>query len=241
MRVVHIASQARSSAGTVRCLLAILVAVGCASVKTESTAYGNEPEQKAAEEPAYPEYDGPRKLVQVIRFGIPNDVLEKYEELADKKVGWGLCNRIVDELYDTDRFDYIEEKDEFLKRVLEQWTAEEAGILMKDETRQRQAKSPDYLVYAEVYDFGVSNQERIIGLKKRDATVTKMGVQIRFVDTKTMQYTPASEAGESVREKGRSVFAGVDDNFDETQVGMAAEQAIRNALVKVLKRMDRER
>ena len=220
------------------------VLIGCASVKTESTDYGSgkpEPESKSATPEQQEDYTGPRQLVQVVRFGIPKDVLESYKELADKRVGWGLCNRIVEELYDTDRFDYIEDKEEFLKRVLEVWKAEEAGIFFTEDTRSRQVKSPDYLVYAEVFDFGVSQQERILGPRKREVTVTKMGVQIRFVDTRTMQYTPASATGEAVVKKGGSIWSGLDVGFDETQVGIAAEQAIESAIGKVLKRLDRSR
>lgn len=214
--------------------------IGCASVQTESTSYGNEPAAPAAEpvEQAYPAYWGPKQLVQVVSFGIPAAVLVKYPDLAEKRVGFGLCNRIVEELYETNRFDYVEEKDAFLKRMIELWTAEEAGILVKDETHTRDVKAPDYVVYAEVFDFGVSSQERIVGVKKREATVTKIGVQIRFVDTKTMRFIPASATGESVREKGGNVFGAADTNFDETAVGEAAQQALKRALAKGLKRLD---
>ena len=219
--------------------VAVLLLAGCASVQTQSTAYGNQTAGSEPSEEKQEEYTGPKKLVQVIRFGIPAEVLKKYKELGDKRVGWGLCNRIVDELYDTNRFDYIEDKEEFLKRVLELWTAEEAGVFFRDDDR-KPPKPPDYLVYAEVFDFGVSHQERIVGTKKREVAVTKIGVQIRFVDTQTMQYTPASATGEAVLKKSGNIWAGLDD-FDGTQVGIAAEQAIKDALKKALKRLDRRR
>ena len=218
-------------------VVVLLMFAACASVHTESTAHGNEPANAGPSQEKQEVYTGPKKLVQVVRFGIPAEVLEKYKELADKRVGWGLCNRIVEELYDTGRFDYIEDKEEFLKRVLELWTAEEAGVFFRDEGR-KPPKPPEYLVYAEVYDFGVSHQERIIGTKKREVTVTKIGIQIRFVDTRTMQYTPASATGEAVLEKKGNIWTGLDD-FDQTQVGIAAEQAIKHALKKALSRLDR--
>ena len=38
----------------------------------------------------------------------------KYPELADKRVGWGLSNRIVEGFYDTRRFEFVEEKEAIL-------------------------------------------------------------------------------------------------------------------------------
>ena len=45
----------------------------------------------------------------------------KYPELADKRVGWDLSNRIVEGFYDTRRFEVVEEKEANLKRMLDQW------------------------------------------------------------------------------------------------------------------------
>lgn len=222
-------------------LTVALLLIGCASVQTESTAYGKEKADSGSAAAVQQTPAGPKKLVQVIQFGVPAELLKQYRELADRRVGWGLCNWIVEGLYDTGRFDYVEDKGEFLKRVVELWTAEEAGIFFKDDEKRLQAKSPDYLVYAEVFDFGVSQQERIVGTKKRQVTVTKIGVQVRFVDTRTMQYTPGSANGESALEKGGNVWSGLDKNFDQTQIGLASEQAIREAIQKVLQRLDQGR
>src|SRR3990172_6865191 len=91
----------------------------CASVSTERDYAGYE---SADVTQPFPQYTGAKKRVQIVRFGIPDDLIKKSPELAQKRVGLGLSNRIIETFYDTNRFEFVEEKQTMLEKILEQWT-----------------------------------------------------------------------------------------------------------------------
>lgn len=64
-------------------------------------------------------YTGPKHKVQVVQISIPTDDIKRYPELAEKRVGFGLSNILVETLFDTGRFTFLEEKEQILKRLVE--------------------------------------------------------------------------------------------------------------------------
>ncbi len=209
----------------------------CASVSTQTAprheqAAGASPTALASGSPS-----GPKTRVQVIRFGIPKDVADKYPELADKRVGWGLCNRLVEALYNTGRFEYIEEKETMLEKLIEEWKLSQAGIYTSETAIETgQLKAPEYLIYAEVFDFAVGKSEKVAGMKKDEKNITTIGVQIRMVDVKTGSFIPASGVGEAASTQSGAIWAQNRAEFDQTTVGIASQQAVNAAVQQLLQR-----
>ena len=121
-------------------LLSVITSImcSCASTTVEVSSPDIAPFQTKEEErivndaPVFPPYTGPRRKVQIVRFGISADVLQKYPELAEKRIGWGLCNRLVEAFYGSGRFQYLEEKEGILKRILKQWELSQSGIYTEE-------------------------------------------------------------------------------------------------------------
>ncbi|MCE5249304.1 CsgG/HfaB family protein [bacterium] len=218
-------------------LIAVVLISGCASVSTEKGPETQARKTLKQKGFTFPPYSGPKKRIQVVRFGIPADVASKYPELADKRVGWGLCNRIVDGLWQTNRFEFIEEKEEILQKMLDQWQLSSAGIVTEETAiEQGSLKAPQYLVYAEVFDFGVSHSEQIVGVAAKQMDTTVIGVQIRMVDVATGQYIPASATGEA-KTSGVGIWASVNLEFDQTTVGLASQDAVNEAIISLINRL----
>ena len=218
----------------------IFLMVNCAKVYTEGPDKEQEPASISTQsEFSFPPYNGPKTRIQVIRFGIPADIAMKYPELADKRVGWGLCNRIVEGFWETNRFEYVEEKKEIIKNLVEQWALSQTGIVTEETAIEPGSlKAPEYLVYAEVYDFGVSHSEEIMGLRVEEVNTTIIGIQIRMVNAATGEYIPASAIGEA-KTKGIGIWATVDLDFDQTTVGIASQNAVNKAIIKLIKRIQK--
>ena len=217
-------------------LILVSLLLGCASVEV---ADGDDPfSTQVPEKISFPKYEGPQSRVQVIRFGIPTDVASKYPELLEKRIGWGLCNRIVDSFYETGRFIFVEEKEEMLRRLIDNWKLTQAGIYTSDEEIESSSmRAPDYLIYGEVFDFAVSNRERLIGTRKKEMLFTRIGVQIRLVNAKTGEYAPGTGIGETWTESSGSVWAKNRTEFDQSTVGEATQKAVNLAILKLLDRM----
>jgi curli biogenesis system outer membrane secretion channel CsgG len=207
----------------------------CASVSTERDYAGYE---TADVTQPFPPYTGPKKRVQIVRFGIPDDIIKKYPELAQKRVGLGLSNRIIETFYDTNRFEFVEEKQTMLEKILEQWTLKQAGIYAEDDPKEFTGlQAPNYLIYAEVYDFSVSYAESIKGVASKKTNTTIIGIQLRMVDVASGQYIPASGAGEA-RSTAEAVWASPNLKFDQSTVGLATNRAVHVAVLNLLKRLD---
>ncbi len=214
------------------------VIISCATVSTERVQAKSETADLI--EP-FPPYEGPKSRVQVVRFGIPEDIAQKYSELADKRVGWGLSNRIVEGFYDTGRFEFVEEKETMLNRIVEQWKLTQAGIYAEEQPLEAGGlKAPQYLVYAEVYEFSVSHAEVLAGVAMEKTNTTIIGIQIRMVDVATGEYIPASGIGEA-KSTAASVWVRADLPFDQSTVGIASQRAVNVALRNLLKRLEAEK
>ena len=207
----------------------------CAKVSTERSSPSYESD--AAAQPLTP-YEGPKVPVKIVRFGIPEEIVSKYPELADKRVGWGLSNRLVEGFYDTERFEFVEEKEAILKRIVGEWKLSQTGIYSEDEHPEIGVlKPPEYLIYAEVYDFSVSHSEVLIGIAMEQRNTTIIGLQIRLVNVETGGYIPASGTGEATT-TAESVWVTVDVPFDQTTVGIASQKAVDAAIRNLIKRME---
>jgi len=218
-------------------LLPVLLFAACASVSTERARADFETAETST---PFPDYQGPKQRIQVVRLGIPDAIVKKYPELADKRVGWGLSQRIIESFYDTGRFEYLEEKGAILRRMTDQWKLSQSGLVVEEEAVAVGAlRTPQYLVYAEVYDFAVSYSEVLVGIALEKKNTTVIGVQIRMVNASTGEYIPASGAGEA-SSTAVGVWANPQLPFDQSTVGMASQKAVNVAVRNLLKRMDKK-
>jgi len=214
--------------------LVLFLMSSCASVTTErhkSAAAGE------VEEIKFPEYLGEPLNIQIINFTIPAETIEKYPELNDRKVGWGMCNRIIDIFYETGQFSFIEEKDAVRKKILDNWKLKASGITVDDEDFEAGLlEAPDYFVYAEVYDFAVRQNETVIAGASEKEKTTIIGIQLRLLDTETGKFIPASGIGEA-SSVSASIWMNPKLDFDQSTVGLSTERAVRSAVFKLLKRI----
>jgi curli biogenesis system outer membrane secretion channel CsgG len=214
------------------------VIVSCATVSTERVQADYETADLTK---PFPRYDGPKSRIQVVRFGIPEDLVKKYPELTEKRVGWGLSNRIVEGFYDAGRFEFVEEKEIILNRIVEQWKLTQAGIYAEEKPSEAGGlTAPQYLVYAEVYDFSVSYSEVLAGLAMEKTNTTIIGIQIRMVEVATGKYIPAAGTGEA-KSTAASVWVNPNLPFDQTTVGIASQKAVHVALRNLLERLDAQK
>jgi curli biogenesis system outer membrane secretion channel CsgG len=199
---------------------------GAAKVSAHSTAFTG-----------YPPYSGEKFRLQILRFEVPAQAAQAYPELQNKKVGWGLYNRLIDEIYATGRFTLLEEKDQMQSKILEQWALSQSGIVVQEQQINTPGlQMPQYILYAEVYDFAVSTTETVIGIKSETQKATNIGIQLKLVHVATGEYIPASAMG-SATTIGTGVWILPNMDFNQSTVGLATQNAVQNALLQLIHRM----
>src|SRR5262245_16867351 len=97
---VRVTTSERALRGPVRwwrvmCLAALIGwLVGCAtSVGPHGEVPPGGPDEASV---GFPPYNGPKRRVQVVQINIPLEDVKRYPELAEKRVGFGLSNILVE-------------------------------------------------------------------------------------------------------------------------------------------------
>jgi curli biogenesis system outer membrane secretion channel CsgG len=229
----------------IACLMIIgLLAWGCATSEGPlGTVQTTSPEVEGVR---FPPYRGPKHKIQVVQINIPADDIKNYPELGEKRVGFGLSNILVETLFDTGRFTFLEDKEQILKRLVELWELTEDGILVKDPVTSTTAlQAPAFLVYAQVFDFVACSPVERVGLVNKNLTcVTSVGVQVRIANAATGEYIPGStdplsREGKYVHTVNLSLFGDNRLAFDQSAVGKATLNATQYSVLKALQRFDR--
>lgn len=187
------------------------------------------------------DYDGPKVPIQLLSLGINEDVYAAYPELKDKRVGLGVTNIVVEFLEETNRFTFTEDKAEIKNRMVKQFQASQAGISENKLDGRGKIKLAQYFVYIECYDFSVSEDESI-SLKdgSKQTVVTRMGLQVKFVNAETGEYFTGSGLGEAKTTREATLmndgnFAEI--KFNQSTIGTTTKKALENATSKIIVRM----
>jgi hypothetical protein len=210
--------------------------LSCATVSTEKSTAAKQ--GMAVQDEQYPSWSGEKKRAQIIRFGVPPEITAQYPELADKRIGWGLYNTVIEEFDAANRFQFIEEKKAIQDRIMQNWALSQSGIVVEEQQIDEKSglSLPQYLVYAEVFDFSVSTSEKIVGVAMHKENTTQIGVQLRIVDVASGQYTPSSGTGQAFTTE-MSVWLTPDQEFDQSTVGIATKRAVHAAVLAMVKKM----
>lgn len=187
------------------------------------------------------DYEGPKIPIQLLSLGINEELYAAYPELKDKRVGLGVTNIVVEFLEETNRFTFTEEKAEIKNRMVKQFQASQSGITENKLDGRGKIKLAQYFVYIEVYDFSVSEDESI-SLKDgvKQTVVTRLGLQVKFVNAETGEYFTGSGLGEAktVREATLMNDANFSEiKFNQSTIGTTTKKALETASGRILVRM----
>ena len=161
--------------------------------------------------------------------------------MKDKRVGLGLTNIIVEYLEFTERFTFTEDKTEIKNRMVKQFQASQAGISEDKLDGRGKIRLAHYFVYAEVYDFSVSEDETVKlkdGIK--NTLTTRLGLQVKFVNAETGEYFTASGLGEASTVREMTLLN--DENlsevkFNQSTIGITTKKALETACSRIVSRM----
>ena len=225
------------------CLLVMTISskVNAQTVGTIKTEQYKAKFEKDASIDTLPEYHGKPIPIQLLNIGVSEELYSSFPELKDKRVGLGLTNIVVEYLEYTERFIFTEDKTEIKNRMVKQFQASQAGISEDKLDGRGKIRLSHYFVYIEVYDFSVSEDETI-KLKDgvKNTLTTRLGLQIKFVDSETGAYFTASGLGEASTVREMTLLN--DDNlsevkFNQATIGITTKKALETASSKIVSRM----
>lgn len=201
------------------CLAILLTLSACATTYTDDKSASSST-QKEEDTPSFPKYSGKKTVVAVLPLGLSAQAAKNYPHLLAKDVGLGIHNQVIEVLFNTSRFRFVEEKPEIIKDVMDRQWMSSAGMVDQGTAVQLgKMLGAQKVIYGEVYDFAQGG-ERLVGFKTVKDFHTRMGIQVRIVDVETLEYIPGSGTGHG------------------GDVGRASTQAISKAVSSLIRRMD---
>ena len=209
------------------------------TIKTEQ--YQAEFEKKMSID-SVPEYTDTIKIpIQILKIGINEELYEMYPELKDKRVGLGVTNIVLEYLEYTNRFVFTEDKLEIKERMVQQFKASDKGFTENKVDGRGKIKLAEYFFYIEVYDFSVSDDEVVkMNGQSQTTQITRLGLQVKFVDAETGEIIMGSGLGEAKTIKTVSILDGIDDSeikFNQSHIGITTKKSLETASARIVQRM----
>lgn len=187
------------------------------------------------------DYDGPMIPIALLKISASDEVYEMWPDLKDARIGLGVTNMVIEYLDWTNRFEFVEEKDEIKERMKTQWKASKKGVSENEVYGFGKVTLAEYFVTIEIYDFSVSEDE-VLSLKdgSKQTQTTRLGLQVRFTDAETGRYFVGSGLGEANTVKTQEGLLGLDVDeikFRQSAIGVTTRKALETASARIVARM----
>ncbi|MCK4494267.1 MAG: caspase family protein [Methylococcales bacterium] len=221
-------------------LISLLLLFSCARIESSKIPFiaNSEPVERFD----FTDINGARHNVMVFPWNISKIDLEKYPILKDHRIGFGVTNRLIDVLFDTNRFEFIEEKQEIANRLIQQMTqCQQSKVCDSKSIDQLKLKTADYIIYPEVYHFGIENHTNINGISTSNKQFVEIGIQLKIINARTATTESiGSYIGQKVLKSEGDIFNNSTINFSQSSLGKATDKAIKGAIFKLIKRFDKK-
>ena len=205
-------------------LLSLMVLFGCAASVTTEQYVGEYEKQKSLDEVEITKVDG----LKIVEVKFNKDVEERYPELGEKRVAFGLTQELQNVVSYVGRVNLIEADRDMKLAMLNDLKANNAKI---DKAK--------YWGYVTIYDFAQNLKEEIKGGKVETINETIVGIQVKMVNLENTQYVVGSGQG---REStiGRGFLMNPDMSWNQSSLSSASNKAMETAVVNVIKAIDRK-
>ena len=201
-----------------------MVLFGCAASVTTEQYVGEYEKQKSLDEVEITKVDG----LKIVEVKFNKDVEERYPELGEKRVAFGLTQELQNVVSYVGRFNLIEADRDMQLAMLNDLKANNAKI---DKAK--------YWGYVTIYDFAQNLKEEIKGGKVETINETIVGIQVKMVNLENTQYVVGSGQGRAST-IGKGFLMNPDMSWNQSSLSSASNKAMETAVVNVIKAIDRK-
>ena len=205
-------------------LLSLMVLFGCAASVTTEQYVGEYEKQKSLDEVEITKVDG----LKIVEVKFNKDVEERYPELGEKRVAFGLTQELQNVVSYVGRFNLIEADRDMQLAMLNDLKANNAKI---DKAK--------YWGYVTIYDFAQNLKEEIKGGKVETINETIVGIQVKMDNLENTQYVVGSGQGRAST-IGRGFLMNPDMSWNQSSLSSASNKAMETAVENVITAIDRK-
>jgi len=169
-------------------------------------------------------------------LGLTNEL--NIEDWEDNRIGFGLRVKLSEILYETNKFYMLEEKDEIKSKIEE--LSKMIWISKKNDYKNYlKTENIDFIAYGRIYYFGKPRRNASIGLVQLNKNITEIKVEVTLENIKTGKKITEKGFGKAEVNANSVIFTFNQDKveFDKTTVGIATEEALKEAVKNIIKKM----
>jgi len=171
-------------------------------------------------------------------LGVKNNL--KNEKWKDLGIGFGICDLITQELYNSKMFTHIETNEDIKEQI------KKSRIIFwkygNRKTENKEKKDPfkaDIIFWGEITSFTVKKRKSFIGFASKYKTTVKVKITLHMIDKKNNIKLSSSAYG-TAQKGAKAIFFEINNNkkldFNSSMAGIATKQAVKKALQKILNR-----
>ena len=205
-------------------VLLLMGLIGCAASVSTAQYVGEYEKQKSVDELEITKVDG----LKIVELKINKELEERYPELAEKRVAFGLTQEMENVASYTGRFNLIE-------------ADRDNQLMMLNDLKANNAKIDvaKYWGYVTIYDFAVNLTEDIKGGKIITSNETIIGIQVKLVNLENTQYVVGSGQGRA-KTTGQGFLMNPNMEFNQSSLSSAGNKAMETAVVNAIRALDRK-
>ena len=207
----------------IKLLPLLLVFFGCAASVSTEQYVGEFEKQKSMDEVVVTKVDG----LKILEVRANKDMEERYPELAEKRVAFGLTQELQNVVSYIGRFNMIEADRDMQLTILNDLKANNAKI-----------SKAKYSGYVTIYDFAVNLKEEIKAGKVETINETIVGIQVKLINNENKQYVVGSGQGRAST-VGKGFLMNPNMEWNQSSLSSASNKAMETAVVNVIKAIDR--
>ena len=197
--------------------------MGCAASVSTEQYVGEYEKQKSLDEVEITKVDN----LKILDVKFNKELEERYPELGDKRVAFGLNQELANVISFIGRFNLVEGDRDVQLSIINDLKANEAKI-----------EKTKYTAYVTIYDFAVNLKEDIKAGKVQTINETIVGIQVKVINNENTQYVVGSGLGRAST-IGQGFLKNPNMEWNQCSLSSASNKAMETAVVNVIKAIDR--
>ena len=179
----------------------------------------------------------------LIVVGVINELND--QRWKDYRIGFGIRTLIAQTLFNTNKFNMIEEKTEIKEKIIDLsrgiWENSKKHYNFSEDQFIIKTLEADYIAYGRIYYFGKPQTSISVGVMHRRVEETVIKVEITIENVHLGKQISSKGIGKAKTTANSILFTIREDYvvFDETSIGIATKNAVEDAVNKLIKKLSK--
>ena len=176
----------------------------------------------------------------LVVIGVVNGLSD--ERWKDYRIGFGVRILIAQVLFNTGKFNTLEDKSEIREKIRELsrgiWESPKKKYKFSKDRETVESMGVNYIAYGRIFYFGKPQTDVSVGIMHKRVVETVIKIEVTIENIHTGKKISSKGMGKAKTKASSVLFSLREDRvlFDETSIGIATKNAVEDAIEKLMKK-----